>query len=203
MSEIKNKDTEVIKPLEETVEAKPVVKNSSARWYVVQVHSGCENSVVASIKEKAEKVGMMDKFEDMLVPTHTVSEVKKGKKVESERKFFPRYVLVKMVMNNDTWSLVRNINRVLGFLGTRTKPIPVSEKEAMDLIGRLENPEETVSASVTYEIGEQVKVCDGPFASFNGSVEEVDTERNRLKVSVSIFGRPTEVELEFRQVEKI
>jgi transcriptional antiterminator NusG len=108
-----------------------------------------------------------------------------------------------MVMNNDTWSLVRNINRVLGFLGTRTKPIPVSEKEAMELIGRLENPEEAVAATVTYEVGEQVKVCDGPFASFNGSVEEVDLERSRLKVSVSIFGRPTEVELEFRQVEKI
>ncbi len=176
---------------------------SNARWYIVYVHSGCEKAVVTRLEEKIKKHKMQDFFEEMLIPTQEVTEVKQGKKVKTEKKFFPGYVLIRMIMNNDTWHLVRDIPLVSGFLGSRSKPSPVSERDADALIHRLESSEETLVSGITFEVGEQVKVCDGPFASFNGNVEKVDDEKQRLKVSVSIFGRPTQVDLDFNQVEKL
>lgn len=178
-------------------------KVSSARWYVVYVHSGCEKAVVTRLEEKIKKFHVEDSFEEILIPTQEVTEVKQGKKVVSEKKFFPGYVLIRMVMNDDTWHLVRDIPLVSGFLGSRTKPSPVSEKDADMLLHRLESKDETLVSGLSFEVGEQVKVCEGPFASFNGVVEKVDDEKQRVKVSVSIFGRPTQVDLEFTQVEKL
>lgn len=181
----------------------PEVKKDSARWYVVYVHSGCEKAVVKRLEEKIKKQKMEDSFEEILIPTQEAVEIKQGKKVKVEKKFFPGYVLIRMVMNDDTWHMVRDIPLVSGFLGSRTKPSPVSEKDAENLIYRLENAEESFMSDIKYEVGQQVKVCDGPFASFNGVIEKIDDEKQRLKVSVSIFGRPTQVDLEFNQVEKI
>lgn len=180
-----------------------VSSDSKSRWYVAQVHSGTENSVVKSIKETAEKRGLMDDFEEILVPTKKVTEVKKGKKVSSEKKFFPGYVLVKMIMTNETWQLIKRLPKVNGFLGSKDNPIPISEAEAMRLLNRIEETKEGVDTAVTYEVGEEVKVSDGPFTSFNGTVESVEEDKRRLKVSVSIFGRPTQVDLGFDQVEKL
>ena len=173
-----------------------------SRWYVLQAYSGSEKKVAETIKEQAEKKGMGHLFEEVLVPTHEVLEVKKGKKKTSERKFFPGYVLVKMVMTDKTWHLVKNLPKVNDFLGTKGKPVPVSEQEAMALLEQVEKGGD-LKPAVTFEIGEQIRVCDGPFASFNGVVEDVDEEKSRLKVSVSIFGRATPVELEYSQVEKL
>ena len=174
-----------------------------ARWYVVNVYSGSEKKVAESIKEQAILKKMEDKILEVLVPTEEVVELKKGSKVNSERKFFPGYVLVKMVMSDECWHVVRNTPRVSGFLGSRNKPQPISEAEAQRIIKQMTEGVERPRTAVDFEVGEQVRVCDGPFASFIGFVEEVDTEKMRLKVSVSIFGRSTPVELEFSQVEKI
>lgn len=179
------------------------VKNDNARWYVVYVHSGCEKAVVKRLEEKIKKQKMEDSFVEILIPTQESTEIKQGKKVKVEKKFFPGYVLIRMVMNDDTWHLVRDIPLVSGFLGSRTKPSPVSEKDADMLLHRLESKDETLVSGLSFEVGEQVKVCEGPFASFNGVVEKVDDEKQRVKVSVSIFGRPTQVDLEFTQVEKL
>ena len=175
----------------------------SAQWYVIQVFSGFEKKVAQSIKEQAQQKGMAGLIEDVLVPTDSVVEMRKNKKINAERKFFPGYVLAKMEMTDETWHLVKNTPKVNQFLGTRSKPMPITEKEADRLLNQIKEGIERPKPSITFEIGEQVRVSDGPFTSFNGTVEEIDEERARLKVSVSIFGRPTPVELEYAQVEKV
>jgi len=174
------------------------------RWYVMHVYSGFENKAKQAIIEKAEKLGLTDKFGDILVPTEEVIELRRGAKVSSERKFFPGYVLINMEMTDQTWHLVRDTPKVTGFLGgSGTRPVPISEVEAQRIMSQVKEGIERPRPSITFEIGEQVRVCDGPFNSFNGSIEEVDEERSRVKVAVSIFGRSTPVELEYSQVEKV
>ena len=173
------------------------------RWYVVHVYSGFEKKVVQSIKEQIEAKDMSDLFEEVLVPTEEVVEMRRGSKVKSDRKFFPGYVLVKMDLTDETWHLVKNTPKVTGFLGARGRPSPISEAEANRILMQVKEGVERPKPSVTFEIGEQVRVCDGPFTSFNGLVEDVDEEKARLKVSVSIFGRATPVDLEYSQVEKL
>ena len=175
----------------------------NARWYVVNVHSGCEKKVAQSIREQAVIKKMEDRIFDVLIPTEEVVEVKKGAKVSSERKFFPGYILVKMIMSDEAWHLVKDNPNVSGFLGSRNKPYPITEAEVQRIMTQMQEGVERPREVINFEIGEQVRVCDGPFASFIGLVEEVDTEKARLKVSVSIFGRSTPVELEYAQVEKV
>ena len=172
------------------------------RWYVIHVYSGFEKKVATAIREQAEQKGLGDRFEEVLVPTEEVVEVRRGSKVSSERKFFPGYVLVKMDMDDETWHLVRNTAKVTGFLGGRGKPSPISDAEAARIMHQVQEGIERPKPSITFEVGEQVRVCDGPFTSFNGTVEDVDEEKARVKVAVSIFGRATPVDLEFGQVEK-
>ncbi len=173
------------------------------RWYIVHAYSNFERKVAESIKERAESAGLGDQFEEVLVPMEEVVEMRRGRKVASERKFFPGYVLVKMELGDETYHLIKDTPKVTGFLGTDNKPIPITEEEAGRILQQVQEGVERPKPSVTFEIGEQVRVADGPFASFNGLVEEVDEERARLKVAVSIFGRATPVELEYAQVEKL
>jgi transcription termination/antitermination protein NusG len=173
------------------------------RWYIVHAYSNFERKVAESIKERAVAAGLSDMFEEVLVPMEELVEMCRGRKVSSERKFFPGYVLVKMELNDQTYHLIKSTPKVTGFLGTENKPIPITEEEAGRILQQVQEGVERPKPSVTFEIGEQVRVADGPFASFNGLVEEVDEERARLKVAVSIFGRPTPVELEYAQVEKL
>jgi transcription termination/antitermination protein NusG len=174
-----------------------------ARWYVIHVYSGFERKVAQSIEEQVKLTGMSDRIEQVLVPIEEVVEVRRGAKVSAERKFFPGYVLVKMAMTDETWHLVKNTPKVTGFLGGRGRPTPISEAEAMRIMHQVQEGIERPKPSVTFEVGEQVRVSDGPFTSFSGLVEEVDEARARLKVAVSIFGRSTPVELEYSQVEKM
>jgi transcriptional antiterminator NusG len=173
------------------------------RWYIVHAYSNFERKVAESIKERAVAANLADQFAEVLVPMEEVVEMRRGRKVSSERKFFPGYVLVKMELNDQTYHLIKATPKVTGFLGTENKPIPITEEEAGRILQQVQEGVERPKPSVTFEIGEQVRVADGPFASFNGLVEEVDEERARLKVAVSIFGRATPVELEYAQVEKL
>ena len=175
----------------------------ASRWYVIHVYSGFEKKVATAIREQAEQKGLAERFEEILVPTEEVVEVKRGAKVSAERKFFPGYVLIKMDLDDETWHLVKNTAKVTGFLGGRGRPSPISEAEAARIMRQVQEGIERPKPSITFEIGEQVRVSDGPFTSFNGVVEEVDEEKSRIKVAVSIFGRATPVELEYSQVEKV
>ena len=173
------------------------------RWYIVHAYSNFEKKVAESIREQAQVRGLGDLFEEILVPTEKVVEVKRGQKRDSERKFFPGYVLVKVDLTDEAYHLIKNTPKVTGFLGADKKPHPISEREAMQIKGQVQEGVERPKPSVHFDIGEQVRVADGPFATFNGTVEEIDEIRARLKVAVSIFGRPTPVELEYGQVEKL
>lgn len=173
------------------------------RWYIVHTYSNFEKKVADSIKEKAEQVGLADAFEQVLVPTEKVVEVRRGRKVDAERKFFPGYVLVKMDLSDEAFHLIKNTPKVTGFLGAADRPVPISEAEAQRILNQVQEGIDRPKPSIHFEVGEQVRVSDGPFASFNGVVEEVDEDRARLKVAVSIFGRATPVELEYGQVDKV
>jgi transcriptional antiterminator NusG len=175
----------------------------AAQWYVIHVYSGFERKVAQSIEEQAKQAGMADRIEQVLVPVEEVIEMRRGAKVSAERKFFPGYVLVKMDMSDNTWHLVKNTPKVTGFLGGRGRPTPITEAEAQRIMHQVQEGIERPKPSVVFEIGEQVRVSDGPFTSFSGLVEDVDEDRARLKVAVSIFGRSTPVELEYSQVEKL
>ena len=173
------------------------------RWYVIHVYSGFEKKVAEAIREQAEQLGMTDLIEQVMVPTEEVIEMRRGQKVNAERKFFPGYVLVKMDLTDMTWHMIKNTPKVTGFLGGQMKPSPISESEAQRILDQVKEGVERPKSSIVFEVGEQVRVTDGPFESFVGLVEEVDPERTRLKVSVSIFGRSTPVELEYGQVAKL
>ena len=173
------------------------------RWYIVHAYSNFEHKVAESIREQAAQTGLEGAFEEILVPTEEVVEMRRGRRVNSERKFFPGYVLVKMDMTDEAYHLVKNTPKVTGFLGAEQRPTPIPQREVDQILNQVQEGVERPKPSVIYEIGEQIRVCDGPFASFNGLVEEIDEEKARLKVTVSIFGRATPVELEYGQVEKL
>jgi transcriptional antiterminator NusG len=176
--------------------------NPHHKWYIVHAYSNFEKKVAESIREQAHTQGLDDSFSEILVPTEDVIEIRRGRKINAERKFFPGYVLVKMDLSDEAYHLVKNTPKVTGFLGSGQKPMPVSEREVARIIGAIEEGVERPKPTITFDVGETVRVIDGPFASFNGSVEQVDEERARLRVTVSIFGRATPVELEYSQVEK-
>ncbi len=171
-------------------------------WYIVQAYSGFEKKVVESIKEELKKRKLDQNLGEIIVPTHQVTEVKKGKRLKKEKKYFPGYVLIKIDLNNEIYHLIKNLQKVSGFLGSANKPTPITDAEIQRILGQVSESAINQKSGISFEIGEKVKVCDGPFASFSGLIEEIDEEKSRLKVSVSIFGRPTPVDLEFNQVEK-
>jgi len=175
----------------------------SKRWYIVHAYSNFEKKVADSIREQAAQRGLVEKFEEILVPTENVVEIRRGRKINAERKFFPGYVLVKCDLSDDVFHLIKNTPKVTGFLGADNKPMPISDAEADRIKGQVAEGVDHPKPSMSFEIGETVRVADGPFASFNGTVEEVDEGRSRVKVAVSIFGRATPVELEYAQVEKV
>ena len=173
------------------------------RWYIVHAYSNFEKKVAESIRDQAKQRSLEGNFEQIMVPTEKVTEVRRGRKIDAERKFFPGYVLVKMDLTDEVYHLIKNTPKVTGFLGTDKKPMPISDAEADRILHQVQEGIDRPKPSVSFEVGEQVRVSDGPFASFNGTVEEVDEGRSRVKVAVSIFGRATPVELEFTQVEKV
>ena len=171
-------------------------------WYIVQSHSSFENKVGQEIKEEATKANLADRIEEIIVPTHDITEVKRGKRVQRKKKYFPGYVLLKSEMDNTIYHMIKSLKKVSGFLGTKGTPIPVSEKEIEKILGQIKDGVVQPKSGIEYNVGEKVQVIDGPFASFSGLVEDIDEDKLRLKVSVSIFGRPTPVDLEYSQVEK-
>ena len=171
-------------------------------WYIVQTFSGFEQKIAETLKDMIQKKKLEDKISEVLVPIHEVTVVKKGKRVQKKKKYFPSYILVKMEMNKELYHMIKNIQKVTGFLGTTGNPAPVSNNEIGKILGNIKEGSLSPEPSLSFEVGEQVKVCEGPFSSFSGLVEEVDEEKLKLKVSVSIFGRPTPIELEYNQVEK-
>jgi len=171
-------------------------------WFIVQTFSGFEQKIAGTIKEMIKKKSLEEKIEEVLVPMHEVTEVKRGKRVKRKKKYFPSYILVRMEMSKNLYHMIKDIQKVTGFLGTKGNPVPVQEQEINKIMGRIKEGTMAPKTQITFDIGEQVKVCEGPFASFSGLVEEVDEEKSRLKVSVSIFGRPTPIDLEYNQVEK-
>jgi|TARA_B000000565_G_scaffold124434_1_gene93867 transcriptional antiterminator NusG len=171
-------------------------------WYIVQSHSSFENKVAQLIKEEADKAKISDKIEEIVVPTHDVTEVKRGKRVQRKKKYFPGYVLIKSEMNDNIYHMIKNIKKVSGFLGTKGTPVPVSDKEIEKILGQMKDGVAQPKSTIDYSVGEKVQVVDGPFASFSGLIEDIDEDKLRVKVSVSIFGRPTPVDLEFNQIEK-
>ena len=173
------------------------------RWYIVHTYSNFEKKVMESLKEQSVQKGLQDSFEQVIVPTEEVVEIRRGRRIKSERRFFPGYVLAKIDLTDEVFHLIKNTPKVTGFLGSGSKPVPISDAEANRILNQVAEGVERPKATIHFEVGEQVRVADGPFASFNGQVEEVDEERSRLKVAVSIFGRPTPVELEYGQVEKV
>ena len=179
------------------------IQAMTKRWYIVQAYSNFERKVADSIREQAKQRHLDALFEEIMVPTEKVVEVRRGQKVDAERKFFPGYVLVKMELTDEAYHLIKNTPKVTGFLGADNKPMPITDAEAQRILTQVQEGIERPKPSVSFEVGEQVRVSDGPFASFNGTVEEVDDARSRLKVAVSIFGRATPVELEFGQVDKL
>jgi transcriptional antiterminator NusG len=181
--------------------------NTSAapmRWYVVHAYSGMEKAVERNLRERVERSGMQTKFGRILVPTEEVVEMKNGKKAVTERRFFPGYVLVEMVMDDESWHLVKNTSKVTGFVGgAKNRPVPISDDEVMKIVNQMQEGTEKPRPKVEWEVGEVVRVKEGPFTDFNGSIEEVNYDKNKLRVSVTIFGRATPVELDFHQVEKV
>ena len=184
-------------------QAAPVKSNPNHKWYIVHAYSNFEKKVAEAIRDQAKTQGLEDSFSEILVPTEDVVEIRRGRKINAERKFFPGYVLVKMDLSDEAYHLIKNTPKVTGFLGSGSKPMPVSEKEVARIIGAIEEGVERPKPTIRFDIGETVRVTDGPFQSFSGIVEQVDEERARLRVTVSIFGRATPVELEYGQVEKI
>jgi transcription termination/antitermination protein NusG len=173
------------------------------RWYIVHTYSNFEKKVMEDIKKQVVQKRLDDMFEQIIVPTEEVVEIRRGRRIKSERRFFPGYVLVKVDLTDEVFHLIKNTPKVTGFLGSGLKPVPISDIEANRILNQVAEGVEKPKTTIHFEIGEQVKVADGPFASFTGQVEEIDEERSRLKVAVSIFGRPTPVELEYGQVEKM
>jgi transcriptional antiterminator NusG len=171
-------------------------------WYIVQTFSGFEQKIAETLKDMIQKKKLDDKISEVLVPVHEVTVVKRGKRVQKTKKYFPSYILVKMEMNKELYHMIKNIQKVTGFLGTTGNPVPVSDIEIAKILGNIKEGTLSPEPSLSFEVGEQVKVCEGPFASFSGLVEEVDEDKLKLKVAVSIFGRPTPIELEYNQVEK-
>ena len=176
---------------------------SVARWYVLHAYSGYEKKVADSIMDQANKLGITDHIEDISVPTQNIVEVKRGVRVNTERKIFPGYILIKMNLNDDTWHIIKTTPKLSGFLGNKGKPIPISNAEAKRISQQVVDGVERTRPAIMYDVGEQVKVIDGPFASFNGEIEQIDEDKARLRVAVSIFGRSTPVDLDYSQVEKV
>ena len=174
-----------------------------ARWYVLHAYSGYEKKVADSIVDQAKKLGISEHIEDISVPTQNIVEVKRGVRVNTERKIFPGYILIKMNLNDDTWHIIKTTPKLSGFLGNKGKPIPISNSEAKRISQQVVDGVEKSRPAIMYDVGEQVKVIDGPFASFNGEIEQIDEEKARLRVAVSIFGRSTPVDLDYSQVEKV
>ena len=172
------------------------------QWYVLQVYSNYEKKVMAMLEDRIKQLGLSEQFADIVVPTEEIVEMKAGQKKTSERKYFPGYIMIKMILNDDTLNIIKNTPKLSGFLGTKGKPTPISNMEAQRITEQIIDGEEKTRPSVVYEVGEQIKVIDGPFASFNGEIEQIDEDKSKLKVAVSIFGRSTPVELEYTQVEK-